>query len=58
MSAGKKADLQQKRLAAARTIEELAPNAHVLVGMLDETKIDMLLLALGKGHVVAPGEEP
>lgn len=39
-------NIEAKRLQAAAKIKEIAPHAEVLIGMLDETKIDLLLIAL------------
>lgn len=39
-------NLDAKRQQAAEKIREIAPHADVLIGMLDETKIDLLLIAL------------
>ena len=41
-----KADAVEKRLA------EIGGNARLLLGMLDETKLDLLILALGIGVTV------
>lgn len=42
---------QQKAEAVAAKIKELAPHADMIISMLDETKLDMLLLAFGVGSV-------
>lgn len=45
------ARLAAKRERAATKIEELAPHARLLLGMLDETKVDLLLIAIGGAHL-------
>ncbi|QIV65942.1 hypothetical protein Cp1R7AA1_084 [Mesorhizobium phage Cp1R7A-A1] len=47
----RKANVDRKAEAVATKIKEIAPHADMLVRMLDETKLDMLLLALGIGRV-------
>jgi len=42
---------QRKTEAVAAKIKEVAPHADMIIGMLDETKLDMMLLALGVGSV-------
>lgn len=47
--------LAAKRARAVARIQELAPHAPLLIGMLDEMKVDLLLIALGGATVeVAP----
>lgn len=40
-----------KARSVALRIREVAPQAELLTAMLDETKLDLLLLALGIGEV-------
>lgn len=40
------ARVDAKRLLVAATIQEIAPHANVVLFMLDEVKIDLLLIAL------------
>ena len=42
---------QQKAEAVAAKIKEVALHADMIISMLDETKLDMLLLAFGVGSV-------
>lgn len=42
---------REKAVAVAARIVEIAPSAELLVGMLDEGKLDMMILALGIGRV-------
>lgn len=42
---------QKKAEAVAARIKEIAPHADMIIGMLDETRLDMVLLALGIGSV-------
>lgn len=42
---------QRKAEAVAAKIKEIAPHADMIIGMLDETKLDMILLAFGVGSV-------
>lgn len=51
---GAKSDRERidaKRRAAGAKIREIAPHADMLLSVLDETRLDMLLLALNAGHV-------
>ncbi|MCC0018416.1 hypothetical protein [Mesorhizobium denitrificans] len=41
----------RKAEAVAAKIKEVAPHADMIIGMLDETKLDMILLAFGVGSV-------
>lgn len=41
---------QRKAEAVAAKIKEVAP-ADMIIGMLDETKLDMILIAFGVGSV-------
>ncbi|WP_164898551.1 hypothetical protein [Mesorhizobium sp. M7A.F.Ca.MR.362.00.0.0] len=47
------ANLEAKRKQAVAKIKEIAPHAEVLIGMLDETKIDLLLISLAGATIVA-----
>lgn len=42
---------QRKAEAVAAKIKEVAPHADMIIGMLDETKLDMILIAFGAGSV-------
>ncbi|WP_338811201.1 hypothetical protein V2V90_24020 (plasmid) [Agrobacterium leguminum] len=42
---------QRKAEAVAAKIKEVAPHADMIIGMLDETKLDMILIAFGVGSV-------
>lgn len=42
---------QKKAEAVAARIKEIAPHADMIISMLDETRIDMVLLAFGIGVV-------
>jgi hypothetical protein len=42
---------QRKADAVAAKIKEVAPHADMIISMLDETKLDMILLAFGVGSV-------
>lgn len=46
-----KKEIESKRAAVASRIKELAPNAEMLVAMLDEVKLDLLLIALAGARV-------
>lgn len=46
--------LDRKRAAVIAKIQEVAPHAPVLIGMLDEVKLDLILIALA-GSRVEPG---
>jgi hypothetical protein len=51
------ARLHQKRRQVAERIKEVAPMIAALVGMLDEVKVDLLLIALSGAFLPAnPGE--
>lgn len=50
-SATNRERVENKRRAVAAKIREIAPHADMILGILDETKIDMLLLGLNVGHV-------
>lgn len=45
-----------KQNAVSSRIKEIAPHADMVVGMLDETKLDLLLVALGIGSVEIDSE--
>lgn len=47
---------KQKEAKAAAVVARLAEGRDMLIGMLDEDKLDMLILALGIGRVV-PADE-
>lgn len=51
-----KNELEAKRKQAAAKIKEVAPHIDMLISMLDETKIDLLLIALA-GAKILPAEE-
>lgn len=42
---------QKKAEAVAARIKEIAPHADMIIGILDESRLDMVLLALGIGSV-------
>lgn len=47
-------DIQRKALkagAVTRRLEEIHPSRELLIGMLEEQKLDLLILALGIGSV-------
>ena len=41
----------RKAEAIVRRLEEIHPSRELLIGMLDETKLDLMILALGIGEV-------
>lgn len=47
-----KARKAEKAAAIQKRLAEIGPSADLLLGMLDETKLDLLILALGLGHTV------
>lgn len=49
--------IARKRDAVATKIKEIAPHADTMLGMLDETRIDMLVIALRCGDVQLKGED-
>jgi hypothetical protein len=51
------ANLDAKRKQAVAKIQEIAPHAELLIGMLDETKIDMLLISLA-GATIGAAQVP
>ena len=46
-----KAHQQTKARAVSARIKEIAPDADMTIGVLDETRLDLLILALGIGAV-------
>lgn len=48
--------LEAKRNMAAKKIKEVAPHIDTLISMLDETKVDLLLISLSGAKIKA--EEP
>lgn len=51
MSKERKAALAHKRERLAAKITEIAPHIDSLIGLLEETKVDIMLIALGVGSV-------
>lgn len=43
--------LDRKRKEAANKIKSVAPHVDMLINMLDETKIDMILIALAGARI-------
>jgi hypothetical protein len=48
--------LDAKRERAAAKIKEVAPHIEALISMLDETRVDLILIALS-GETLPGGEE-
>lgn len=44
-----------KVIAIIRRLRDIAGSEHLLLGMLDEGKLDLLILALGIGSVALDG---
>jgi hypothetical protein len=40
-----------KAIAIVKRLEEIHDSREILIGMLDETKLDLMILALGIGEV-------
>lgn len=47
----------KKASAVVDRLSEISANPTLLIGMLDETKLDLLILALGIGSVNLDAEE-
>lgn len=53
----KYSNLDKKRAAAAAKIEEVAPHILSLIALLDETKVDLILIALAGARVSVDEED-
>lgn len=52
----KSPDIEAKRARAAAKIKEIAPHIDALIAMLDETRVDLILIALC-GETLPGGKE-
>ena len=49
--------LNAKRAAVAEKVKEIAPHADALISILDEHRVDLLLLGFGIGELAIPNDE-